>query len=70
MSPHSLLVAHKDRIWTESHKICKVSAQNPQSFTRSSHGVFVLTDYGKTSQIIQLNKPLSASQPILTNRYQ
>ena len=44
-------------IWTESHKICQAWV------------VFVLTDYGQTSQIIELNKLLSASQPILTNRY-
>ena len=32
--------------------------------------VFVLPYYGKTSKIIESNKLMSASQPLLTNRYQ
>ena len=38
--------------------------------TMRFHSVFVLTDYGQTSTIIESSKAISTNQPILTNRYQ
>ena len=47
-----------------------ISGKLESLLTISSHIVSVLTDYDLKSQIIELNKSTSASQPVLTNRYQ
>ena len=52
-------------MWTESHKICKASVPINQILP----WCFILKDYGLKSQIHELNKLISASQPILTNPY-
>ena len=69
----SFVAAHKGgrncwvRVQVYGRKLTK-SAKFEFLLTRSSHGVFALTNYGYTSQIMELNKLISASQPISTNR--
>ena len=64
----------RQRLLSACVQVCRrnltKSAKLKFLLTMSSHSVFVFTNYDQTRQIIESNKPISVSQPVLTNQYQ